>query len=31
MNEKAKKYVDLFRKVKIATAAAVDAIRRPHP
>ena len=31
MNEKAKKYVDLFRKVKIATAATVDAIRRLHP
>lgn len=31
MNEKAKKYVDLLRKVKIATAATVDAIRRLHP
>lgn len=31
MNEKAKKYVDLFRKVKIATAATVDVIRRLHP
>ena len=31
MNEKAEKYVDLFRKVKIATAAAADAIRRLHP
>ena len=31
MNEKAKKYVDLFRKVKIATAATADAIRRLHP
>ena len=31
MNEKAKKYVDLFRKVKIATVATVDAIRRLHP
>ena len=25
MNEKAKKYVDLFRRVKIAAAATVDA------
>ena len=24
MNEKARKYIDLFRKVKIATAATVD-------
>ena len=31
MNEKAKKYGDLFRKVKIATAATVDAIRHLHP
>lgn len=31
MNEKAKKYGDLFRKVKIATAAAADTIRRLHP
>lgn len=31
MNEKAKKYGALFRKVKIATAATVDAIRRLHP
>ena len=29
MNEKAKKYVDLFRKVKIASAATVD--REGHP
>ena len=30
MDEKAKKYVDLFRKVKIATAATVDAQGRPQ-
>ena len=30
MNEKARKYVDLFRKVKIATAATVDAEGRPQ-
>jgi hypothetical protein len=29
MNEKARKYIDLFRKVKIATAAA-DAVKRLH-
>lgn len=29
MNEKAKKYVDLFRQVKIATAATVDAEGHP--
>ena len=29
MNEKAKKYVDLFRKVKIASAATVD--QEGHP
>ena len=30
MNEKAKKYVDLYRKVKIATATTADAIFRLH-
>lgn len=30
MNEKEKKYVGLFRKVKTATAARADAIRRLH-
>ena len=30
MNEKAKKYVDLFRQVKIATAATVDAQGHPQ-
>lgn len=30
MDQKAKKYVDLFRKVKIASAATVDAQGRPH-
>ena len=30
MNEKAKKYGDLFRKVKTATAATADAIFRLH-
>ena len=30
MNEKAKKYVDLFRQVKIATAATVDAEGHPQ-
>lgn len=30
MNETAKKYVDLFQQVKIATAAA-DAVDRLHP
>lgn len=29
MNEKARKYIDLFRKVKIATAATV-AVKRLH-
>ena len=29
MNEKARKYIDLFRKVKIATAATVD--EEGHP
>ena len=29
MNEKARKYIDLFRKVKIATAATVD--KEGHP
>lgn len=29
MNEKARKYIDLFRKVKIATAATVD--EKGHP
>lgn len=31
MNEKAKKYAGLFRKVKTATAARADAIFRLHP
>ena len=31
MNEKAKEYGDLFRKVKIATTATADAIRCLHP
>lgn len=31
MNETAKKYIDLFRQVKIAAAATVDAIGRLHP
>lgn len=31
MNEKAKKSADLYRKVKIATAATADAICRLHP
>lgn len=30
MNEKARKYVDLFRQVKIASAATVDENGRPH-
>ena len=30
MNEKAKKYVDLFRRVKIAAAATVDAEGHPR-
>lgn len=30
MNEKARKYVDLFRKVKIASAATVDSDGHPH-
>ena len=30
MNDKAKKYVDLFRQVKIATAATVDAVGHPQ-
>ena len=30
MNEKAKKYVDLFRKVKIASAATVDQDGHPR-
>ena len=30
MNEKARKYVDLFRKVKIASAATVDSQGHPH-
>ena len=30
MNEKAKKYVDLFRRVKIAAAATVDAEGHPQ-
>ena len=30
MNEKARKYIDLFRKVKIATAATVDEEEHPQ-
>ena len=30
MNEKARKYVDMFREVKVASAATVDKERHPH-